>query len=43
VIAGQAVGLIEEILPAHVIIDRIVDEASRLLKGSSNVTARPAT
>ena len=43
VIAGQAVGLIQDILPAHVIIDRIVDEASRLLKGHSNMTARPAT
>ncbi len=43
VIAGQAVGLIEDILPAHVIIDRMVDEASRLLQGHSNVIGKSAT
>jgi nitronate monooxygenase len=43
VIAGQAVGLIEDVLPARVIIDRMVDQADRLLKGHSNVIAGSAT
>jgi nitronate monooxygenase len=36
VIAGEASGLIQEILPAGVIVDRIAREAERLLTGSKH-------
>ncbi len=36
VIAGEAVDLIDEILPAAEIVERSVNEASRLIAGASN-------
>jgi nitronate monooxygenase len=36
VIAGEAVGLIHDIPPAAVIIDRIVTEADQILNGRRN-------